>query len=448
MGVIMELHNGGCYWPTTWEAEVKEEDEGDDGGEAGGGRVEWISKMSSGEGSTLGWGSKMNEPTRSDYPPVGYQGYMPLGYEYRPGPSQDDPYFLELRSEQSCVSIPLLRMCMCGFVAFSGALRSILNYAVEQHRVETKTFEVKMNQALVTKSELLLEQSDDKDIVNIESLVRSKEQCAEFTVDNHGLRQIIREVFVKLLLDSFGKLSIRYFLHGVVGFDVGHIFRSGAMIVAKRMELFAIHNKAEMEDEVVIIDIFEYVSPLKCFPKELYYIYPRRRIGFCMELVQGETLICEGSCRLTSLERQEVWNDCRSCKVRVGSNGNLLWEKADLVHGDDVAKIVFRMRNGHVEVYGYAFWVNQCTSGFHGVNEPGGVRVTRKDDRGVSEGREDVREVFQQRGSRAKRKLSRCGRNQMGNEPTLALPEGADDFVVYYDARSKELEACSDKERR
>ncbi|GJS34531.1 hypothetical protein Tco_0532913 [Tanacetum coccineum] len=178
----------------------------------------------------------------------------------------------------------------------------------------------------------------------------------------------------------------------------------------------------------------------------------RRRIGFRMELVQGATPICEGSCRLTSLERQEVWNDCRSCKVRVGSNGNLLWEASVLlgrkkggVHGDDVAKTVFRMRNGHVEVYGYAFWVNQCTSGFHGVNEPGGVRVAREDDRGVSEGREDVREVFQQRGSGAKRKLSRCGRNQMGNEPILALPEGADDFVVYYDARSKDLEACLEK---
>ncbi|GKB17631.1 hypothetical protein Tco_0851554 [Tanacetum coccineum] len=172
-------------------------------------------------------------------------------------------------------------------------------------------------------------------------------------------------------------------------------------------------------------------------------------------VLQGATPICEGSCRLTSLERQEVWNDCRSCKVRVGSNGNLLWEASVLlgrkkggVHGDDVAKTVFRMRNGHVEVYGYAFWVNQCTSGFHGVNEPGGVRVAREDDRGVTEGREDVREVFQQRGSGAKRKLSRCGRNQMGNEPILALPEGADDFVVYYDARSKDLEACLEKGRR
>ncbi|GKE90944.1 hypothetical protein Tco_1572039 [Tanacetum coccineum] len=81
-----------------------------------------------------------------------------------------------------------------------------------------------------------------------------------------------------------------------------------------------------------------------------------------------------------------------------------------------------RVRSGDVEVCSYAFWVNQCASGFHGVNEP--------DDRRDTEGREDVHESFQQRGSRVKRKLSRCGRNQLGNEPILALPEGADDFVV------------------
>ncbi|GJV14309.1 hypothetical protein Tco_1359632 [Tanacetum coccineum] len=115
------------------------------------------------------------------------------------------------------------------------------------------------------------------------------------------------------------------------------------------------------------------------------------------------------------------------------------------VHEDDVAKTVFRMRNRHVEVYGYAFWVNLCTSGFHGVNEPRGVRVAREDNREVTKGREDVREVFQQRGSGAKRKLSRRGRNKLCNEPILALPEGADDFVVYYDAQSKDLEACLEK---
>ncbi|GJV83554.1 retrovirus-related pol polyprotein from transposon TNT 1-94 [Tanacetum coccineum] len=68
-----------------------------------------------------------------------------------------------------------------------------------------------------------------------------------------------------------------------------------------------------------------------------------------------------------------------------------------------------------------------------------------RDDRGVTEGKKDVHEIFQQRRSGAKKKLSRCGRNQMGNEPILALPEGADDLVVYYDARSKDLEACLEK---
>ncbi|GKF33877.1 hypothetical protein Tco_0107077, partial [Tanacetum coccineum] len=53
--------------------------------------------------------------------------------------------------------------------------------------------------------------------------------------------------------------------------------------------------------------------------------------GIRMELVQGAMPICEGSCRLTSLERKDVWNDCRSFKVRVGSNGNLLWEASVLL---------------------------------------------------------------------------------------------------------------------
>ncbi|GJU55881.1 hypothetical protein Tco_1229595 [Tanacetum coccineum] len=153
-------------------------------------------------------------------------------------------------------------------------------------------------------------------------------------------------------------------------------------------ENWLLRHKAEMV-------CHEKVVKMPCVPKELVGFTPRRRIGFRMELVQGATPICEGSCRLTSLERQEVWNDCRSCKVRVGSNGNLLWEASVLLG-----------------------------------RKKGGVRVAREDDRGVTEGREDVREVFQQRGSGAKRKLSRCGRNQIGNEPILALPEGADDFIV------------------
>ncbi|GJY13519.1 hypothetical protein Tco_0382828 [Tanacetum coccineum] len=131
-----------------------------------------------------------------------------------------------------------------------------------------------------------------------------------------------------------------------------------------------------------------------------------------------------------------------SCKVRVGSNGNLLWE----------ASVLLGRKKGCVmdtlKVYGMPFGFNQCTSVFHGVKEPGKEYESHSEvivESSEEETNVQRREVFQQRGSRAKRKLSRCGRNQMGNEPILALPEGADDFVVYYDARSKDLEACLEK---
>ncbi|GJR53578.1 hypothetical protein Tco_1404099 [Tanacetum coccineum] len=115
-----------------------------------------------------------------------------------------------------------------------------------------------------------------------------------------------------------------------------------------------------------------------------------------------------------------------SYKVRVGSNGNLLWEASVFLGRKKVETLKFAAM---------PFGLTNAPAVFMELMS----RV---------EGREDVREVFQQRGSGAKRKLSRCGRNQMGNEPILALPEGADDFVVYYDARSKDLEACLEKGRR
>ncbi|GJV25239.1 hypothetical protein Tco_1377934 [Tanacetum coccineum] len=96
-------------------------------------------------------------------------------------------------------------------------------------------------------------------------------------------------------------------------------------------------------------------------------------MGFRMELVQGADAICEGSCHLTPLRGTSCWNDCKSCKVRVGSNGNSLWEASILL--------------------------------------------------GRKKGREGVREFFQQHGSEAKRKLSRGGRNQIGFGSILSRRE-------------------------
>ncbi|GJR25380.1 hypothetical protein Tco_1101612 [Tanacetum coccineum] len=175
-------------------------------------------------------------------------------------------------------------------------------------------------------------------------------------------------------------------------------------------------------------------------PKELVGFTPRRRIGFRMELVQGAKPICEGSCHLTSLERQEVWTDCRSYKVRVGLNGNLLWE----------AFVLLGRKKDTLKFTAMPFGLTNAPAIFMEL-------MSRSKEEYESHAKlimESLKEekmyvkFFQQHGSGAKRKLSRCRRNQMGNEPILALPKGADDFVVYYDARSKDFEACLEKGRR
>ncbi|GJY62090.1 hypothetical protein Tco_0462747 [Tanacetum coccineum] len=110
-------------------------------------------------------------------------------------------------------------------------------------------------------------------------------------------------------------------------------------------ENWLLRHKAEMV-------CHEKVVKMPCVPKELVGFTPRRRMGFRMELVQGATPICEGSCHLTSLERQEVWNDYRNCKVRVGLNGNLLWKAS----GEDVREVLQnrgrKQRGSYLDVEG------------------------------------------------------------------------------------------------
>ncbi|GJR70952.1 hypothetical protein Tco_0017017 [Tanacetum coccineum] len=139
--------------------------------------------------------------------------------------------------------------------------------------------------------------------------------------------------------------------------------------------------------------------------------------NFVWELVQGATPNCEGSCRLTSLERQEVWNGCRSCKVRVSSNGNLLWE---------VSVLLDRKEGCVMDTLKFAampFGLTNAPAVFIELIEPVYEKQEShlKNDRGATEGREGIREYFQQRGREAKRKLSRGGRNQMVNVSVLCM---------------------------
>ncbi|GKF47031.1 hypothetical protein Tco_0136833 [Tanacetum coccineum] len=79
MGVIMELQDRGCCWPATREAMVKEEDEANEAAR------EYV-----GHEGVGGFTDIYRNMSQADYPPIGYQGYMPPGYEYRPVPFHDD----------------------------------------------------------------------------------------------------------------------------------------------------------------------------------------------------------------------------------------------------------------------------------------------------------------------------------------------------------------------
>nr|GFA34747.1 hypothetical protein [Tanacetum cinerariifolium] len=78
--------------------------------------------------------------------------------------------------------------------------------------------------------------------------------------------------------------------------------------------------------------------------------------------------------------------------------------------------------------------IARATSGFHEVNEPGAQVAFEDEFRAVEE--REVSCKAQQGQSGVNRKLFGSRRNNMGNEPILALPKGSDNFVVMRGARS------------
>ncbi|GJX95096.1 hypothetical protein Tco_0349682 [Tanacetum coccineum] len=87
------------------------------------------------------------------------------------------------------------------------------------------------------------------------------------------------------------------------------------------------------------------------------------------------------------------------------------------VYEVEIPMTAFRMRNRRYEFTAMHFWVDQCTSNFHGRNESGVLAVYR-----AVEEREVSCEA-QQGQSRVKRKLFGSYRNNMGDVRTLIMEE-------------------------
>ncbi|GJS16959.1 putative reverse transcriptase domain-containing protein [Tanacetum coccineum] len=78
---------------------------------------------------------------------------------------------------------------------------------------------------------------------------------------------------------------------------------------------------------------------------------------------------------------------------------------------------------------GYAFWINQCTSGFHGLDELVGVRA--------AEGKV-VCQVFQE-WAKEQEEAFQTLKGNLRNALILSLPDGSKEFVVYCDASNQGL---------
>nr|GFB95184.1 hypothetical protein [Tanacetum cinerariifolium] len=100
------------------------------------------------------------------------------------------------------------------------------------------------------------------------------------------------------------------------------------------------------------------------------------------------------------------------------------------VHEDEIPKTAFSMRYGCIEFTAMPFWVDQCTIDFHGCNESDKFRAAEE---------REVSCEAQQGQSGVKMKLFKSCKNNMGNEPILALPKGSDNFVVMRGVRVRML---------
>ncbi|GKC89075.1 hypothetical protein Tco_1149724 [Tanacetum coccineum] len=150
-----------------------------------------------------------------------------------------------------------------------------MEQAVEQHRLESKTFEVKMNQVL-GENERLLEQAIDKDIVQtvMNLLVQSKEQCdalikqvniksAEISDLNAKLQE--QGLVIAALKNELRKLKGKALEKETVTHSIDPIMDKDTMepITPKLLNKRTAHSsyiKHTQEEALVLRDIVEHVK--------------------------------------------------------------------------------------------------------------------------------------------------------------------------------------------
>nr|GEY49704.1 hypothetical protein [Tanacetum cinerariifolium] len=114
------------------------------------------------------------------------------------------------------------------------------------------------------------------------------------------------------------------------------------------------------------------------FSKDLNGLPPQRQVKVYIVLVPRAMPVTKSPYRLAPSEMQELSEQLQELINDLFDQlqGSRYFSKIDLrsgyhqlrVHEEDISKTAIRMRYGHFE-FMVTLWVNQCTSGFHGLDE-------------------------------------------------------------------------------
>ncbi|GJZ50502.1 putative reverse transcriptase domain-containing protein [Tanacetum coccineum] len=93
--------------------------------------------------------------------------------------------------------------------------------------------------------------------------------------------------------------------------------------------------------------------------------------------------------------------------------------------------------------YGYAFWINQCTNGFHGLEEPGLAGYYRRFITNSSKVAKPLASLTQKiqkyEWVKEQKEAFQTLKDNLCDTSILSLPDGSKEFVVYCDASNQGL---------